>query len=123
MKDFKLIDSSVWVSYLINGDYQNIIDTEEILLLSVLSIFEIEKRLLKEKLSANVVKNSMDFIKKRSLIIEVNVEIVEKAVQISLEKNLPAIDALIYSSTLINKAKLITLDNDFRNLGGVEILN
>src|SRR3989344_1723258 len=101
MKDFKLIDSSVWVSYLINGDYRDIIDNEEILLLSVLSLFEVEK----------------------SLIIEISVEIAEKAVQISLEKNLPAIDALVYSGALINKAKLITLDNDFRNLSGVEILD
>jgi len=123
MKDFKLIDSSVWVSYLINGDYRDIIDNEEILLLSVLSLFEVEKRLMKEKLSINIVRNSMDFIKKRSLIIEISVEIAEKAVQISLEKNLPAIDALVYSGALINKAKLITLDNDFRNLSGVEILD
>jgi len=91
--------------------------------LSVLSLFEVEKRLMKEKLSINIVRNSMDFIKKRSLIIEISVEIAEKAVQISLEKNLPAIDALVYSGALINKAKLITLDNDFRNLSGVEILD
>lgn len=91
--------------------------------MSVLSLFEVEKRLVKEKLSINIVRNSMDFIKKRSLIIEINVEIAEKAVQISLEKILSAIDALVYSSALINKAKLITLNNDFRNLSDVEVLD
>ncbi len=121
-KDFRLIDSSVWIDYLVNGNHKNIIDSDEFLLLSALSIFEIEKKLLKEKLPPQIIKNSMNFIKRRSLVIDVGIEIAEMAARVSLEKGLPAIDALIYSTALANNARLLTLDNDFKGLAGSEVL-
>ena len=45
MTDSRLLDSSVWLDYLFNGNHKEIIESKEILLLSVLSIFEIKRRL------------------------------------------------------------------------------
>lgn len=43
MTEYKLIDSSIWIRYLINEEYKDIIESEGILYLSSFSIFEIKK--------------------------------------------------------------------------------
>ena len=122
MKDSKLIDSSIWIDYFINGSHKKIIDSNEILMLSALSLFEIKKKLAKMKVSSKTIAKSVGFIKKRSIIIPLNAEIAEKAVDISIEKNLPAIDSLIYITSIKNNATLFTLDNDFKGLKNVVLL-
>jgi len=122
MTDSKLVDSSVWLSYLINGNHTNIIETNEIFSLSVLSLFEIKRKFLKYKIEKDKIIKMIEFVKRRSIVILLNEKISEKAAEISIEKNLPAIDSLIYSSALSNKSKLITLDNDFRGLKDVILL-
>ena len=119
MKDSKLIDPSVWIAYFFNGMHKEIIDSDEMLLLSVLSLFEIRKSLSKNKIAEDKIKKSMEFVKRRSLIIEVNTEIAEKAVDFSLENGLPIIDSIIYATSVMNESILVTLDNDFRGLKGV----
>ena len=122
MTESRLIDSSVWLAYLFNGSFADILESDEILLISVLSLFEIKRKLAKNKIDEPKIRKSLDYIRKRSLVISVDTEISEKAADISIEKNLPAIDSLIYATALINDAKLITMDNDFKGLRGVEIL-
>ncbi len=118
----KFIDSSVWIDYLINGNHKDLIDTEGILLISVLSIFEIKKKLIKSNVPGNITVKSIDFIKKRSLLIDLTAEIAEKSVEVSVKNNLPAIDSLIYISAIESNATLFTLDNDFRGLKNVVVL-
>ena len=122
MTDNRLIDSSVWLAYLFNSQYKEIIESEDIYLLSVLSLFEIKRKLVKSKLEETKIAKSVDFIKKRSLIIPITSEIAEMSVDISLMHNLATIDSLIYSTSIINKSILLTLDNDFRGLKDVRIL-
>ncbi|MBI2672020.1 PIN domain-containing protein [Candidatus Woesearchaeota archaeon] len=119
----KLIDSSVWLAYFFNGFYTEIIDSEEIFLLSVLSLFEIKNKLVKSNIEMLKIRKSIDLIKKKSLVINLNEETAEKAVEFSSKKGLAAIDSLIYTTAILNNAKLITMDNDFRNLDNVLILN
>src|SRR3989344_4136632 len=117
--DSKLIDSSVWLAYLFNGVYSDIIESDEMLLLSVMSLFEIHRKLAKIKIDSNKISRSMEFIKKRSLVIEVSTEISEKAVDFSLEFKLSTIDSIIYATSILSDATLVTLDNDFRGLKSV----
>jgi len=121
--DSKLIDSSVWIAYLVNSSFSEIFESDEMLFLSVLSLFEIKKILTKQKIAPEQITKSIDAIKKRSFLINVDVNISELAAEISSRNKLPAFDALIYASTLKNNAELVTLDNDFRNLERVRILN
>jgi predicted nucleic acid-binding protein len=123
MTEFKLIDSSVWIAYLIDGKFKELIESSETFLISSLSLFEIKRVLLKnKKIPLQEIQNIISFIKEKSLIINLDEKISEKSSEISIKNNLPAIDSLIYTTALINKAQLITLDNDFRNLSGVTIL-
>ena len=114
----RFFDSSAWLSYLYanNQEIKSMVESNIILLTSAISIFEIKKKLEKEKTDINKINKSIEFIKNRSLIIDLNFEIAEKAVDLSIKNNLHTVDALIYSSTLINNSILITLDKDFINL-------
>ncbi len=68
------------------------------------------------------IKEAIDFINSRSIIVLLDQEIVQQAVDYSVEKKLGAIDALIYSSTESVQSILITADADFQGLPDVEII-
>jgi predicted nucleic acid-binding protein len=120
--DSNLLDSSVWISYLFEGENIKEIETEKPTLLSVLSLFEIKTRLTKKQVEPQKIKEKLEFIKKRAILIDTNTSIAEKASEIAIKHNIPAIDSLIYATAILNKAKLITLDNDFRGLPDAIVL-
>ena len=122
MTDSKLMDSSVWIAYLVDSSFSEVFESDEILFLSVLSLFEIRKIFTKQKIAPEQITKSIEAIKKRSFLINVDANISELAAEISGRNKLPALDALIYASALKNNAELVTLDNDFRNLEKVRIL-
>ena len=122
MTDSKLLDSSAWLEFAINGTYKEIIESDVVLFVSTLSIFEIKKRLITKKYEETDIMKILDFIKSRSIIVDINKEIAERAVEISFKYNLAAIDSIIYTSALSNDAEFITLDNDFRNLPNTTII-
>ena len=119
--DIKCLDSSVWLSYFLeeNIESKKIIDGDDIIIISTLSLFEIKKRILmmkKDPLSA------LQFMKQRSKIVAPGQIIAEKAAEISADNKLGAIDSLIYATAIFSNAKLITGDNDFRGLENVKII-
>jgi len=61
-------------------------------------------------------------MKDSSIIIILNENIAEKAVEESIKHRLHTIDALIYSTAIENGAVLITGDLDFKDLKDVKIL-
>ena len=72
MTESRLIDSSVWLAYLFNGSFADILESDEILLISVLSLFEIKRKLAKNKIDEPKIRKSLDYIRKRSLVISVD---------------------------------------------------
>jgi len=121
--DSKIIDSSAWIAYLTKNKLGEIIDNETRLFLSSLSLFEIKKKLMKDKISEKEIFDKIDFIKKKSIILPVTDKIAEMAAEISIEKEIPSIDSIIYATALENNLSLITLDNDFRGLPNAVILD
>lgn len=116
-----MLDSSIWIDFAVKNNFQEIINSEETLFLSVLSLFEIKKKLIYNNIDKININKISEFIKKRSVIIQINEEIAEKAAEIAIENKIPAIDSLIYASALLNNLELLTLDNDFRDLSNVKI--
>ena len=124
MTGSKFLDSSAWLAYFYaeNNEIKSIVESSTILLTSSISLFEVKNKLIKDKTEKIKTQNSIDFIKKRSLIIDIGAEIAEEAVEVATKHKLPIIDSLIYTSSSKNNSELITLDNDFRNLNNVIIL-
>ncbi len=125
MTDSKFLDSSAWLSYFYaeNIKIKTVVESDDFLLSSALSIFEIKLKMLKDKRQLSEIQQSLDFLKKRSLVLSVSEDVALNAVEISFKHSLHAIDALIYASAIKKNATLITLDNDFRRLDNVVILN
>ena len=120
----KFLDSSIWLDHLgnTNKESSKIALSEDLLFCSILTLFEVKKKLIKLDLSEGKVSNSLEFIKNRAIIVNLDEEIVNSAVDISIKYKLAAIDSLIYSSALSVNAKLITADNDFSKLENVEVI-
>lgn len=122
MIDTKLLDSSIWVDFFFNGNHKKIIEGEESLLISALSLFEIKKKLTLGKLREEHIFKSLEFLKRRSIIIPVNADLAEKAVEISVKEKVPMADSIIYVTALEHECKVMTLDNHFRKLEMAEVL-
>jgi predicted nucleic acid-binding protein len=122
MTDSNFIDSSIWLEYFFNNNYGSILENN-ISMISILSLFEVKKKLMKEKANDLEIAKCLGFMKNRSIIIPVSIEIAENAASISQKKSIPAIDSLIYASAILKKSILITKDNDFRGLDNVKILD
>lgn len=123
MTDSKLIDTSIWLDYLFKDKYKEIIDLSETVLISSLTIFEIRRKMLKDKLDHAAIEAALFFVQRKSLIEPVSTEIAELAAQLSVKHQLAAADALIYASAQHHRVQLITRDNDFRGLSGVTVLS
>jgi len=123
LTESELLDSTVWLDYLIKGSFKEKIEREQVFALSVLSLFEIKRKLLRNKeLRLKDLEEDISFIKSKSIIIGIDEKIAEKAAGIAEENNLGAADAIIYATALLNNSILLTLDNDFRGLDKVNIL-
>ena len=118
----KLLDSSVWLAYFFNGSFSEIVDAEEIFLMSPLIVFEVKCKLVRAGVDPPKLLKSIEFMKKKSIVIPLDQEVAELAVDDAVKYNLPAIDALIYATSLKKDSLLLTLDNDFRGLKNVHVL-
>jgi predicted nucleic acid-binding protein len=119
----KLLDSSVWLTYFFNGSYTEIIEKQELFLLSSLSIFEIKRRMQKKKIPPAKIKKAMKYIRGKSLVVVVEPPIANKAAEVAKKHGLATVDAMIYASALSEKATVYTLDNDFRCLDHAKVLD
>lgn len=120
-----LIDSSAWLSYfLAENDLSKkfIEDGNHLLMTSVLSIFEIRRKMLIKNAKESKIEEFLKFIKTRSVLIELNEIICNTAANISFKRNLHTVDSLIYCSAVLNNATLISGDRHFEGLENVFIL-
>lgn len=123
--EYKLLDSSAWLALFHeeNLKVRDIVEDKIILFTSALSIFEIKKRLIRLNLKEERVNEILDFVRKRSIIIELTDELAEKAVLVSTKYKLGAIDSLIYATASAVNALLVSGDKDFNGLPNTEIIS
>jgi predicted nucleic acid-binding protein len=120
----KLLDSSVWLSYFFaqNEEIKGIVESNDILYTQTISLFEIKRKFLERQIRKDGLNKALNFIKERSIIVNLDEEIAEKAAEIAYKKKLHAIDSLIYATALSVESMLVTMDLDFKELEGVRIL-
>ncbi len=121
--EYKLLDSSAWLSYFFATStlIKRIVESETVLYTSVISLFEIKRKLLRDGFNKNF-EDVQDFIKSRSIIINLDETISQHAADISFSHKLHALDALIYSTAETMNAQLVTADSDFESLNDVIII-
>ena len=121
----KFLDSSIWIAHLVEANTKaiSLLESDTILFSSILTLFEVRKKLIKEGFEIEEIMKILDFIKNRSVIVNLNDEIVNLAAELSLKHDIPSIDSIIYSSSIDVGINLLTFDNDFRGLENVEVLS
>jgi len=123
MTEFNLlIDSSVWLGYHIGNmpNSHEIIESEDnILKTSILSIYEMAKRLEQLGKKPAEIRKAIQFIEDNSTIVNLTKDICLEAVENSLKHKLHAIDSIIYTSAISHHCTFVTADNDFRGLPSV----
>ena len=120
-----LIDSSAWLSYFLAENELSkkfIEEGNHVLMTSVLSIFEIKRKMSMKNVKQPKIEEFLKFVKTRSLLIELNEKICNNAVELSVKHNLHTIDSLIYCSAVLNKATLISGYKHFEGLENAFIL-
>ena len=120
------IDSSVWLAYFFGNhpDAVQILDQKNpTFFSSLLSLFEVKRRLIQENCSTSQITDALSFMKERSIIIPLTEDLCLEAAQLSVNLKLPAIDALIYTSAKNNAALLVTSDGHFKGLENVRLVD
>jgi predicted nucleic acid-binding protein len=117
------MDSSAWLSYLFATSKQvkKIIESNSMLYTSVISIFEIKRKLMRDGFEGDL-EAVLTFVEDRSIVINLDEDISRSAADFSIQHKLHAMDALIYASAKAMDSELVTADSDFENLSDVLIV-
>ncbi|MCW7488055.1 type II toxin-antitoxin system VapC family toxin [Leptospira meyeri] len=117
-----VVDSSGWLEYFSGTNRANLfaeaIEKTETLIVPSLSLFEIFKKVYKEKgedLALKIVAHMQ-----LGTVVNLDSRISIYAAKISVEKSIPMADSIIYATAQLSKAILWTQDHDFRGLQGVK---
>jgi len=117
-----VVDSSGWLEYFSGTSRANLfaeaIEKTEILIVPSLSLFEIFKKVYKERGEDLALK--MVAHMQLGTVVNLDSRISIYAAKISVEKSIPMADSIIYATAQLNKATLWTQDNDFQGLPGVK---
>lgn len=118
----KFLDSSAWLAYFYQESTltRDIIEGEDAVFTSAISLYEVIRKLRKRKTRQNLVQSFLTFMQDRSMVVEITNEVSIVALN---WPELDTIDAFIYASAYLQKATLYTCDLDFKGLSGVEILD
>lgn len=117
-----VVDSSGWLEYFGGTNraeyFAEAIEKTEKLIVPSIAIFEIFKKVYKEKgedIALKIVAHMQ-----LGKVVNLDARISIYAAKISVDKSIPIADSIIYSTAYLNKATLWTQDNDFRGLPGVK---
>ncbi|MCC5814994.1 MAG: type II toxin-antitoxin system VapC family toxin [Leptospira sp.] len=117
-----VVDSSGWLEYFSGSDraglFAKAIEDVDSLLVPSLSIFEVFKKIYKERGEDLAIKAVAHM--QIGTVIELDSRIAIYAAKLSVEYSIPMADSIIYSTSQLNGAVLWTQDNDFRGLQGVK---
>lgn len=120
----RFLDSSIWLAHLVDASEvaSALLESEEIIYCSILTLFEVKKKLITSRMNQEEVATAVRFIRQRAIIININEEIIDVAVDIAVAEGLSAIDSLLYASALSVNTIFVTADNDFRGLPQVQVI-
>jgi len=121
-----IVDSSGWIEYLGDGlkaeAFARFFEKEEALLLPTIIVYEVFKKLLKERGTSLA---EQFFAQARQLAdgtIVLDTDLAVQAATLSSETGLPMADAIIYATAHAAQAELITSDAHFSGLPGVTMI-
>jgi len=120
-----LVDSSGWLEYFADGKnvdfFVSSIEDTENLMVSTINIYEVYKKVLREKDEESAIQAVA--VMQNGRIIDVDTSISLTAAKLSYDLKIPMADSLILSTARLNNAVLWTQDSDFENIPDVKYKN
>jgi predicted nucleic acid-binding protein len=120
-----IVDSSGWLEYFIDGKnadfFTDAIEDTDNLLVSVVSIYEVFKRILTSQGVEIAEMRIADLLKGR--VIDLTASISLSAASISEELKIPMADSLILATAFAYNAVLWSQDEHFKGLPGVQYIS
>lgn len=113
-----LVDSSGWIEYFLDdphaAQFEKFLLQTDSLIVPTLVLYEVYRQLIKnvDEKEALFAVTQME----KGKIVPLDQDLSLYAAEVSLKYKLGTADAVIYATALSHKAKLMTLDNDFRGL-------
>ncbi len=118
----KVVDSCGWLEYFADGQnaeqFAAAIENTEQLLVPSISIFEVFKRILQQ--SGEDAALQAIAIMAQGKVIDLDMSIALSAAKLSAEHKIPMADSIILATARQEQATVLTQDNDFEDLAGVE---
>lgn len=120
----KLVDSSGWVEFLVDGPLadsyaQHLEDADQVLTPSIV-LFEVYKWVKRERGEEEALQVAAQL--EKTTVVPLTAPIALTAADVSLEHDLAMADAIVYATAAIHEAELVTSDRDFSSLAGVTLL-
>lgn len=121
-----LIDTSAWMEYFVGTEQGKILENyfSESIITPTIVLAELSIRAVKKGWNF---EENLNFIKSKSIIVELNEQIIITIGKIYLaqrkiKSGFGICDAIVYSTALFEKAEVLTKDNDFEGLKNIIFL-
>jgi predicted nucleic acid-binding protein len=119
-----VVDSSGWLEYLAdspNADfYADAIEDTEHLIVPAISLFEVFKRILQQRVENEALQAVALMMK--GTIVELDVDLSIEAALVGTERKLPLADSILLATARKYYATIWTKDRDFEHVEGVRFL-
>jgi toxin FitB len=117
-----IVDSSAWLEYFTDSKYAkkfaHIIENTKNLIMPSIIIYEVFKKVLKEKDEDNALKIAAHL--RQGEVIDLDIDIALLAAKLSTELSLPMADSIILATARRTNSTIWTLDKDFKGIEGVK---
>lgn len=119
-----LVDSSGWLEYFADGKnakfFSEPINNIENLIVSVINLYEVYKKVSKER--GERLAKDLTAVMMQARVVNIDQQISIEAARLSSAENIPMADSLIYITARTENAVLWTQDYDLKNLEGVKFV-
>ena len=119
-----VVDSSGWIEVFTNGPLADrflaVLETEASLVVPAISILEVFKWVLREHSEAQAIQAAA--VMQRGMVVDLDSRLAIAAAQLSHTLRLPMADSIILATARAHKARLYTMDADFKDFHDVELM-
>lgn len=118
----KVVDSCGWLEYFADGanadKFAAAIEDTQHLIVPAISIFEVFKRVLQQRGEDAALQAAA--IMSQGQVIDLDMSLALTAAKLSAEHKMPMADSIILATARQYQAVVLTQDNDFEGIAGVE---
>jgi toxin FitB len=120
----RVVDSAGWIEYFVDGPlaerYASYIEEPEGLVTPSIVVYEVFKKIFRDSGERSAVEAIANM--QKTTVVPLSSELAISAAEISISHKLPMADAIVYATAQSVDATVVTSDQHFRDIAGVEFV-